>query len=919
MADRLPIYEIERDIIARLKTDRRLILSAPTGSGKSTQVPQMLLRHGLLGNGQVVILQPRRLATRLLAARVAQELGVQLGNEVGYQIRFENVTSPRTKIRFETEGVLLRQMIDDPKLRGVSVLIFDEFHERHLYGDITLARALDLQEQHRPDLNLIVMSATLDAELLGNYMSSRRGELHEPPTLLSETGRRVTPPSEFGCSILSSEGCVFPVENEYAAQPGYTDKRPVWEQAAEAFSHYVGSGGEGDVLVFMPGGYEISQTIEAIRHTSESKGFILLPLHGELSPKDQDAAVARYGQRKVVVSTNVAETSLTIDGIRLVIDSGLARIPRYDPYRGINTLLIEKISQSSADQRTGRAGRTAPGVCMRLWSREEHGHRLVQELPEIKRLDLAEVVLTLKAAGVEDLRKFRWLESPNEQSLVHAEELLLDLGALHIMAQVSPPVNETHIGRISEHRPEVCATQITPIGRKMLAFPLHPRYSRMLLAAHEYGCVHQACLVAALTQGRDLLLRNVDRDTNSLREDLLGEKASSDFWILMRAWTYAAQNQFRLDACRRLGIHAVTARQVGPLLGQFIRIAKAEGLDVKPREVKDEALQKCILIGFSDRVARRLDQGTLRCEMVHNRRGVLARESVVSRYLDSSSSRRESALTSGGKNEPAYAGCYGLFVAAEVREVEGREVNTILSLATAIEVDWLRELYPEDLESSLHVQFDSTAKRVQAAELVKFRGLALSAKRVEPPPADMAARLLADEIIAGRLPLPNWDHGVEQWLLRLRLLCQHCPELQLPPITEDDRRHIIGQLCHGAVSYKDIKEREVKPVVMSWLSEPQRGLLDKHAPERLTLANGRTPKVAYEATGTPYISLRIQELYDVTQTPKIALGRVPVLVQILTPGMKPIQITQDLASFWREHYPRIKSELQRKYPKHLWR
>jgi ATP-dependent helicase HrpB len=919
MADRLPIYEIERDIIARLKTDRRLILSAPTGSGKSTQVPQMLLRHGLLGNGQVVILQPRRLATRLLAARVAQELGVQLGNEVGYQIRFENVTSPRTKIRFETEGVLLRQMIDDPKLRGVSVLIFDEFHERHLYGDITLARALDLQEQHRPDLNLIVMSATLDAELLGNYMSSRRGELHEPPTLLSETGRRVTPPSEFGCSILSSEGCVFPVENEYAAQPGYTDKRPVWEQAAEAFSHYVGSGGEGDVLVFMPGGYEISQTIEAIRHTSESKGFILLPLHGELSPKDQDAAVARYGQRKVVVSTNVAETSLTIDGIRLVIDSGLARIPRYDPYRGINTLLIEKISQSSADQRTGRAGRTAPGVCMRLWSREEHGHRLVQELPEIKRLDLAEVVLTLKAAGVEDLRKFRWLESPNEQSLVHAEELLLDLGALHIMAQVSPPVNETHIGRISEHRPEVCATQITPIGRKMLAFPLHPRYSRMLLAAHEYGCVHQACLVAALTQGRDLLLRNVDRDTNSLREDLLGEKASSDFWILMRAWTYAAQNQFRLDACRRLGIHAVTARQVGPLLGQFIRIAKAEGLDVKPREVKDEALQKCILIGFSDRVARRLDQGTLRCEMVHNRRGVLARESVVSRYLDSSSSRRESALTSGGKNEPAYAGCYGLFVAAEVREVEGREVNTILSLATAIEVDWLRELYPEDLESSLHVQFDSTAKRVQAAELVKFRGLALSAKRVEPPPADMAARLLADEIIAGRLPLPNWDHGVEQWLLRLRLLCQHCPELQLPPITEDDRRHIIGQLCHGAVSYKDIKEREVKPVVMSWLSEPQRGLLDKHAPERLTLANGRTPKVAYEATGTPYISLRIQELYDVTQTPKIALGRVPVLVHILTPGMKPIQITQDLASFWREHYPRIKSELQRKYPKHLWR
>ncbi len=844
MTDRLPIYDIERDIIARLKTDRRLILSAPTGSGKSTQVPQMLLQHGLLGDGQVVVLQPRRLATRLLATRVAQELGVQLGQEVGYQIRFENVTSAKTKIRFVTEGVLLRQMINDPKLRGVSALIFDEFHERHLYGDITLARALDLQEQHRPDLNLVVMSATLNASELEKYLKP--------------------------CVTLASAGRMFPVDIEYAAQPGYVDKRPVWEQAAEAFGNYVGNGGEGDVLVFMPGGFEISQTIEAIRHTSEAKGFILLPLHGELPPKDQDAAVARYEKRKVVVATNVAETSLTIDGVRLVIDSGLARKASYDSNRGINTLLIEKISQSSSDQRAGRAGRTAPGVCIRLWAREEHGHRLVQELPEIKRLDLCEVVLTLKAAGVADLRKFRWLEAPDERSLAHAEELLHDLGALDKN------------------------NSITPIGRKMLAFPLHPRYARMLLAAQEYGCVYQAALIAALTQGRDLLLRNVDKDTHSLREDLLGEKASSDFWVLMRAWNYAVNNQFRVDACRKLGIHAVTARQVGPLLEQFLRIAGKEGLDVSPCEVKDEALQKCILIGFSDRVGRRVDQGTLRCDLVHNRRGVLARESSVQSPL---------------------------LVVAEIREIEMRdkELNTILSLATAIEADWLRELFPDDIESDLHVQFDATAKRVQAAELLKFRGLALSARRVDPPPADAAARILADEVIAGRLSLPNWDHGVEQWLERLKFVNQHCADLQLPPITEEDRKSIIEQLCHGAVGYKDIKEREVKPVVMSWLSHAQRELLDKHAPERLSLPNGRTPKVNYENGRTPFISLRIQELYDVNQTPKIALGRVPVVVHILTPGMKPIQVTQDLASFWREHYPKIKSELARKYPKHLWR
>jgi len=557
--------------------------------------------------------------------------------------------------------------------------------------------------------------------------------------------------------------------------------------------------------------------------------------------------------------------------VRLVIDSGLARIARYDANRGINTLLVERISQANADQRTGRAGRTAPGKCLRLWSRQEHDERAPQELPEIRRLDLAEVVLTLKSAGVKDLRTFRWLEKPDEISLTHAEELLTDLGALE------PD------GGLSE------------TGRKMLAFPMHPRYARMLLAAQEYGCVHQACLVAALTQGRDLLIRNAGKETATAREDLFGEEATSDFWILMRAWNYAAKNQFRMDLCRKLGIHSVTARQVGPLLEQFLRIAKAEGLDTQPREVKEEALQKCILIGFSDRVSRRLDEGTLRCEMVHGRRGVLARESKV-------------------QHSP-------LFVAAEIREIEGRdrELNTVISLATAVDISWLRELFPSDLKSEVQVQYDAQQKRVLAAELLRFRGLALAAKRIDPPPADLAAKILADEIIAERLSLPNWDHSVEQWLARLSFLCATCPDLQLPEIQEDDKKDIIQQLCHGAVSYKDIKEREVKPMVVSWLSAAQRELLDQHAPERLKLPNDRTPKVNYEKGKSPFISLRIQELYDVNQTPKIAMGRVPVTVHILTPGMKPVQVTQDLANFWREHYPKIKSELQRRYPKHFWR
>lgn len=902
MADKLPIYEIESDIISRLQTNRRLVISAPTGSGKSTQVPQMLLNHGLLAKGQVVILQPRRLAARLLAARVAQEQGTALGRGVGYQIRFENVTSDETKIKYVTEGVLLRQMLQDPKLGGVSVLIFDEFHERHLYGDITLARALDLQETVRPDLLILVMSATLDLELLANYLNRVGRAVPSPPQAFSPATQHAEDCAPYQASVLTSEGRVFPVEISYAGEPSYTDKRPVWDQAAEAFSRYVRGGGEGDVLVFMPGGFEIAQTIDAIRHESESKGFILLPLHGELPPHEQDAAVARYGQRKVVVSTNVAETSLTIDGVRLVIDSGLARIPRYDPYRGINTLLIEKISRASADQRTGRAGRTAPGTCIRLWSEREHADRPEQELPEIKRLDLSEVVLTLKAAGVEDLRKFRWLEPPDERSLSRAGELLTDLGALQRSAGVSPASSvgiaaPTNSGRGHPENPQTgtSALQITPLGRKMLAFPLHPRYARMLLAAQEYGCVYQAALVAALTQGRELLLRNVGRETASFREDFFGEKAESDFFILMRAWNYAAKNNFRLDAARRAGIHMVTARQVGPLFKQFLDIAERERLDVKPKEVRDEVIQKCILSGFSDHVARRLDAGTLRCEMAHGRRGVLARESVV-------------------QHSP-------LVVVAEVREVQGKdkELNTILSLATAIRAEWLRELYPDDITSQSRVFYDATTKRVYAEEQERFRDLPLESRRVEPPPADEAARLLAEEVVAGRLTLHDWDDSVEQWILRLNLLAKWCPEFELPQITDADRRHLVEQICHGALSSKEIKDRPVKSVVKSWLSPAQQQILDKHAPERLELANDKKPKVIYSATSPPHINARVQELYDVTQTPRIALGRVPVLVHILAPNMRPVQITQDLANFWKEQYPNVKQELQRKYPKHEWR
>src|SRR6478752_3625588 len=416
----LPIFELENSIVENLRTHSRLIIQAPTGSGKSTQVPQILLDHGILGDGQVVILQPRRLATRLLASRVAAERGSRLGDEVGYQIRFENITSARTRIRFVTEGILLRQLIQNPGLDGISAILFDEFHERHLYGDITLARALSLQATSRPDLKLAVMSATLDTGLLEKYLAP--------------------------CATLTSAGRAFPVEIEYLPKPCGGDDYPVWDLAADELERLAPQT-DGDALIFMPGKYEIGRTISSIRASRISDRFVVLPLHGELPPAEQDAALANYEKRRAIVATNVAETSLTIDGVRVVIDSGLARIARFDSRRGINTLLVEKISRASADQRSGRAGRTAPGRCLRLWTEREHLDRADQELPEVKRLDLAEVVLTLKASGVEDVAAFRWLESPDPQALARAEQLLDDLGAL------------------SEGG-------ITSLGLRMLAFPV---------------------------------------------------------------------------------------------------------------------------------------------------------------------------------------------------------------------------------------------------------------------------------------------------------------------------------------------------------------------------------------------------------------------------------------------------------------
>jgi ATP-dependent helicase HrpB len=842
----LPVYELESALVTSLRGNGRAIVQAPTGSGKSTQIPQMLLRHGFLSAGQAVVLQPRRLAARMLSRRVAEEVGTELGDVVGYQIRLESRLSERTRIRFVTEGILLRQMTFEPELRGVSAVIFDEFHERHLYGDISLARALAIQSSVRPDLKIIVMSATLDAGALRDYLKP--------------------------CDVLVSQGRMHPVRIEYLAKPVNFEVEAVWDVAARECER-MASETQGDLLVFMPGAYEISRTIQAIQGLRSLRGFAALPLHGELPTEAQDRAVSRADTRKIIVSTNVAETSLTIDGVTAVIDSGLARTARFDPGRGINTLLIEKISVASADQRAGRAGRTAPGVCARLWTEREHGQRPAHELPEVRRLDLAEVVLTLKAAGIVDVAGFQWFEKPDPRGLERAEALLADLGALD--------------------GPE---RAISTTGRRMLRFPVHPRYARMFLAAQERGCVRSVAMMAALTQARNFLLRGSGRPVEEAREEALGEEHESDFFLLMRAWRYADRHGYSVDACRRLGIHAQAARQVGPLFEQFVQIAAAEGLDASERRVDGSEVRKCVLTGFPDHLAHRLDAGTLRCDLIHGRRGMLARESAI--------------------------GKAPLFVAAEITEVGGRagEVNVLLNIATAIEEAWLRELFPGELKEEREVTYDPAAKRVVARREKRFRDLVLESKAgSEDVPQNEAAALLAKEVLAGRIAIDAWDESVEQWINRVNRLAEWFPELDVNPIGPSDRMTLIEQVCYGETSARGVKGRDVMPVLKDWLTAEQLAAMEESVPERLTMANGRRSRLTYPKDGPPVLSARIQELYGITGRFALGRGRVPVTIEVLAPNQRPIQVTDDLTTFWQSMYPKIKSELSRKYPRHEWR
>jgi len=829
-------------------------------------------------------------AARTVAARVAWERNCRLGAEVGYQIRFDDQTSLGTRICFVTEGILLRWLQDDRTLADVGVVLFDEFHERNLLSDVALALVKQLQQTVRPDLKMAVMSATLEAEPVAGYLGN--------------------------CPILISEGQSFPVEVRYLDQH---DERPATEQAADAVERIVNSGEAGDVLVFMPGMGEINSTINALRAARTDERLAFIPLHGELPPEDQDRAFASNPLRKVVVATNVAETSVTIDGIRHVVDSGLARVARYDAERGINTLLLEDISRASAEQRKGRAGRTAPGTCYRLWTESGQLNRPERNTPEIQRADLAEVVLLLHSLGIRKAAEFDWLDKPDAAAVERAEQLLRLLGAL----ETSEPLNASSELQPSDSKPETGNSDLTSIGRQMLRLPMHPRYSRMLVEAAKHNSVPAAALCAALVSGRDLLMR-LGRDDKHIAEarELFEASQDSDFYTLMRAYQFAKRSNFSVETCRRYGIHAQTARQVEQTYMQIMQLAEKQRL-VAPRPAdsletgadadearssqianrqSDDSLLRCIMAGFIDQLCIRRDQGTLECDLTEGRTGTLMRESVV-----------QSAT---------------LFVVASIREVasRGSQNLTLLGMASAVKREWIQEMFPQHLSTRVEHLFDRTHKRVAAVKLVRFGDLVIHHEHQREVTPAASGRCLAEAYRKGCFELPLFNHEIKQLIARVNLVCAVMPELEFPPFDEPAIRGCLAHAFAGLTLGKEAQATPLRDAFLQRLAPEQVGWLNELAPTSIPWLEGKNLKLLYpeevkdadDQPNSPEGQVKLHECFTLKQHPHICEGKLPVKLWLCAPDGKRLEATFNWPAFKTNAYPKLKPVLQRKYPGVAW-
>lgn len=830
----LPIDEILPELAETLRTRSAVVLHAPTGAGKTTRVAPALWEAGLADGKQIVMLEPRRLAARSSARRMAFERNEQVGGLVGYRVRFDSRAGRDTKLLTVTDGILLRRLQDDPFLEDVGIVIFDEFHERGLESDVCLAMVRRIQRDVRPDLKVVVMSATLAAEPIAAYLDD--------------------------CPIVCSEGRLHPVEVQYLRK---RDDRKL-EVQIESHLPRILAQTRGDVLVFLPGVGEIFRTERTLAPLAERHNLALMVLYGDLAAEKQDEVLLPGPLRKVVLATNVAETSVTIEGITAVIDSGLARVMQFDPSAGLDRLELVPISRANADQRTGRAGRTQPGVCLRLWEERQHCVRPEFETAEIHRVDLSGIVLQLRVWGETGLSAFPWYEPPHEQALEQAEHLLTQLGAL----DKSGP---------------------TVLGITMSRLPVSPRLARLLVEGHHLGIPERMATVAALISERSPFRRH-DRNATRLHERGAVHRSDSDLLDLLTVFEDAVSGRFedhrfgQFDRGAGRNVQQIAghlARLVDEQLGQ----TRAEPNN-EPNSF-DELVRRALLTAYPDRLAKRRDIGKPKGVMAGGRGVQLGPQSSV---LDAE-----------------------LFLCLDV---DDKSANATVRMASAVDREWLPEAL---LRTEDELFFHPTQKQVIARRRTYWQDLIVDEVPI-PVPYDSAAQ----EVLY-RAALADWQHifpkdnrEVNDFLARARCLSEWRPDLEIPSIEDSDLQQILHDFCASCRSFEELHKADWLSAIHARFDYRQRQTLDREAPESLPVPSGKQIRLTYETGKPPILAVKIQELFGLRETPRIAGGRVPVLLHLLAPNMRPQQVTDDLASFWKNTYPQVRKDLRRRYSKHAW-
>jgi ATP-dependent helicase HrpB len=841
----LPIDAVLAELTAALRTRRVAVLVAPPGAGKTTRVPGALRDAGVT-DGEIVVLQPRRLAARLAAARVASERNGVLGAEVGYEVRFDRKVSAATKLRFVTEGVLIRQLLADPGLSNVGAVIIDEFHERHLECDLALALLQRLRVT-RPELALLVMSATLDAEPVASFL--------EAP-------------------IVRSEGRMFPLTIEHLEAP---DDRHLGKQVSAAVRRLLLDGLDGDVLVFLPGAGEIRRAAEDLAELAAAKDLLIAPLHGDLSAEDQDLAVRPAARRKIVLATNVAETSVTIDGVVAVIDSGLARIARHSPWSGLPSLQIEPVSRASCAQRAGRAGRTRPGRVLRLFTKHDHDTRRAYDVPEIGRSDLAGPALELHGVGLGSMRELRWFEAPPQAAVIAGEELLRQLGAID------------------------SAGIVTAMGRRMLRFPAHPRVARILCEAEDRGVAEQACLAAALLGARPLRLtrRSGQHATVASDSDILDE---------VDAMLDARHSGMRETRLRDAGLDVATAFTVHRTAQQLERmVARRGGGQRRGRAASatgaaageddlDRELKISLLTGYPDRVGKR-------------------RAPRSAEILFCGGGSASLAATSGVLDAE-------LMIAIDSADTgqRGQSSKPQIRRASAIEASWLVDLYFDRITERDELVWNRERQRVERVAQLAYQGLVIDDHRdlegARRNPAGASAVLVREALALGLERFVD-AAALGRWRTRVGLVATLLPDAGIPTVSDDDLRRVLEHACEGLVSFDELRKVELLDLLDAQLGDARR-LVDRMAPTHLSLPRRGRIEIHYDPGQPPWIASRMQDFFGLARAPSVGDGRVPLVLHLLAPNQRPVQVTQDLPGFWIKHYPALRKQLMRRYPKHAW-